>query len=268
MTTELVTAHAGKSHVGSEDVGALYAGALGSGRFAFDVGEGLAVTMTDANTVRIGTGVFLMDGRQVRVKEAESIKVANGSQGAFRRDLVTYTYKRDPSNGNVEEGLWSVLQGTAATKEEEAKAPSYAAGSILDGDLTATVAVAEVSLSGLTPTARLLLPSVASLRTLGDSVSLYNSSYWTVTKVGNLVVVVASGIKTSSDSWASTDCPYVIEEGLRPVRNYYADMTVENGGSHTRQLVVMSNGIIRARNLGSTGSTDNSSGSLVYPIGL
>ncbi|WP_293814639.1 hypothetical protein, partial [uncultured Parolsenella sp.] len=171
MTTELVTGHAGKNHIGSEDVGALYAGALGGGRFAFDVGEGLAVTMTDANTVRIGTGVFLMDGRQVRVKEAESVKVANGSQGAFRRDLVTYTYKRDPSNGNVEEGAWSVLQGTAAAKEEEAKAPDYSAGNILDGDLTATVAVAEVSLSGLTPTARLLLPSVASLKTLGDSVS-------------------------------------------------------------------------------------------------
>ena len=171
MTTELVTGHAGKNHIGSEDVGALYAGALGSGRFAFDVGEGLAVTMTDANTVRIGTGVFLMDGRQVRVKEAESVKVANGSQGAFRRDLVTYTYKRDPSNDNVEEGAWSVLQGTAAASEAEAKAPDYAAGNILDGDLTATVAVAEVSLSGLTPTAKLLLPSVASLRTLGDSVS-------------------------------------------------------------------------------------------------
>lgn len=171
MTTELVTAHAGKNHIGSEDVGALYAGALGSGRFALDVGEGLAVTMTDANTVRIGTGVFLMDGRQVRVKEAESVKVANGSQGAFRKDLVTYTYRRDPSNGNVEEGTWSVLQGTATAKEGEAKAPDYTAGNILDGDLTATVAVAEVSLSGLTPTARLLLPSVASLRTLGDSVS-------------------------------------------------------------------------------------------------
>lgn len=171
MTTELVTAHAGKNHIDSDDVGALYAGALGIGRFALDVGEGLAVTMTDANTVRIGTGVFLMDGRQVRVKEAESVKIANGSQGAFRRDLVTYTYRRDPSNGNVEEGAWSVLQGTAATSEAEAKAPDYVAGNILDGDLTATVAVAEVSLSGLTPTARLLLPSVASLRKLGDSVS-------------------------------------------------------------------------------------------------
>lgn len=198
MTTELVTAHAGKNHIGSEDVGALYAGALGSGRFAFDVGEGLAVTMTDANTVRIGTGVFLMDGRQVRVKEAESVKVANGSQGAFRRDLVTYTYKRDPSNGNVEEGAWSVLQGTAAASEAEAKAPDYVAGNILDGDLTATVAVAEVSLSGLTPTARLLLPSVASLRALGDSVSpvkrqVFNDLIVDGFKRGGCVTVHISG---------------------------------------------------------------------------
>ena len=101
-----------------------------------------------------------------------------------------------------------------------------------------------------------------------QSVSLYNSDYWSVTKVGCLVTVLASNVKTSSDSWALTDCPYVIEESLRPGRNHYADMTVENGGSHTRQLVAMSNGTIRVRNLGSTGSSDNSGGSLVYPIGL
>lgn len=205
MTTELVTAHAGKNHVGSEDAGALYAGALGSGRFAFDVGEGLAVTMTDANTVRIGTGVFLMDGRQVRVKEAESVKVANGSQGAFRRDLVTYTYRRDPSNGNVEEGTWSVLQGRAASKKEEAKAPGYTAGNILDGDLTATVAVVEVSLSGLTPTAKLLLPSVASLKTLGDSVSqaLGDARLRVGTVTRNIIANEDSVVVWSGDAFAS-----------------------------------------------------------------
>lgn len=89
-----------------------------------------------------------------------------------------------------------------------------------------------------------------------------------MTKVGCLVAVLASGIKTSSDSWASIDCPYVIEESLRPGRDHCSNMTVENGGSYTRQLIVMSNGTIRVRNLGSTGSPDNSSGSLVYPIGL
>ena len=267
MTTELVTAHAGKNHVDSEDVGALYAGALGSGRFAFDVGEGLAVTMTDANTVRIGTGVFLMDGRQVRVKEAESVKVANGSQGAFRRDLVTYTYKRDPSNGNVEDGAWSVLQGTAAASEEEAKAPEYVAGSILDGDLTATVAVAEVSLSGLTPTAKLLLPSVASLKTLRGPVSLYETTNWSIVRVGLTVYVRATQIIAEPSEGAT--CPYTIPEGLRPSHAWSAAMVTEYGGAdNSYRLFAMTDGTVRAQSMG--GKTDRKFhfASLSYPIGM
>lgn len=171
MTTELVTAHAGTNHVGSEDVGAMQAATLGAGRYAVELGDNLAVSMDDANTVRIGTGGFFLDGRFVRVSEAETVKVANGSQGAYRKDIVTYTYERDPSGGNVETGTWGVLQGTAAAKEADAKVPEFEAGNVLDGDLKATVAVAEVDLAGLTPTARLLLPSVASLKSLGESVS-------------------------------------------------------------------------------------------------
>lgn len=165
-----MTGHAGRNHVDSEDVGAFYAGVVGKGRYALDVGENLAVTMSDANTVRIGTGLFVMDGRYVRVKDAESVKVANGAQAAYRKDLVVCTYTRDPSNGNVEGVAVSVLQGKAAAKESDAKAPTFEKGDILNGDLKATVALAEVDLAGLTPKARLLLPNVASLKTLGESV--------------------------------------------------------------------------------------------------
>ena len=171
MATELVTAHSGQNHVGSDDIGALYAGALGNGRFALDVGEGMAVSMTDANTLRIGTGGFLFDGRWVRVTDAEEVKIANGTQGAFRKDLVVYTYRRSPSSGNVETGEWAVIQGTAASTETGAVPPEVKQASILDGDLEVQCPVAEVDLSGLTPTARLLLSSVASLKSVGDSVS-------------------------------------------------------------------------------------------------
>lgn len=177
MSTELVTAHAGKNHVESADIGALYAGCFGAGRYALDVGEGLAVSMADANTLHIGTGGFMLDGRWVRVTgTGEDVKVANGSQGSYRKDLVVYTYTRDPSSGNVESGAWGVVQGAAASSESAAVAPTIAEGSILDGDLTAAVAVAEVDLAGLTPTAKLLLPSVASLKSLGDSVSRAQSA--------------------------------------------------------------------------------------------
>lgn len=166
-----MTGHAGRNHVDSEDVGAFYAGVVGKGRYALDVGENLAVTMSDANTLRIGTGLFVMDGRYVRVKDAESVKVANGAQAAYRKDLVVCTYTRDPSNGNVEDVAVSVLQGKAAAKESDAKVPTFEEGDILNGDLKATVALAEVDLAGLTPTARLLLPNVASLKTLRESAS-------------------------------------------------------------------------------------------------
>ena len=172
MSTELVTAHAGQNHVDSADIGELYAGAFGSGRYALDVGERLSVGMTDANTLHIGTGGFIFDGRWVRVTESgEDIKIANGGQGMFRKDLVTYVYSRDPSSGNIESGSWVVVQGEPASTEAAATAPAIDEGSILDGDLKASCAVAEVDVAGLTPTAKLLLPCVASLKAVGDSVS-------------------------------------------------------------------------------------------------
>lgn len=172
MSTELVTAHAGKNHVDSADIGELYAGAFGSGRYALDVGERLSVGMTDANTLHIGTGGFIFDGRWVRVTgSGEDIKIANGGQGMFRKDLVAYVYSRDPSSGNIESGSWVVVQGEPASTEAAATAPAIDEGSILAGDLKASCAVAEVDVAGLTPTAKLLLPCVASLKAVGDSVS-------------------------------------------------------------------------------------------------
>ena len=224
MSIELVTGHAGRNHVDSEDVGAFYAGVVGKGRYALDVGENLAVTMSDANTVRIGTGLFVMDGRYVRVKDAESVKVANGAQAAYRKDLVVCTYTRDPSNGNVEGVAVSVLQGKAAAKESDAKVPTFEEGDILNGDLKATVALAEVDLAGLAPTAKLLLPNVASLKTLGESVSQrwqvpYSSSSITLTRVGGVVMANGNVKFDYSGQNNYTTVSNTIPEGFRPAHD-------------------------------------------------
>lgn len=171
MATEIVTAKAGTNHVDSEDIGALYAGGFGKGRYALDLGNNLKCSMRDANTLVIDTGGIMFDGRFVRVKTAEILTVTNGTQSQYRKDLAVLTYKRDASNNNIETVSWSVLRGTPASSESAAKAPTFTKGSIVDGDATASVAVAEVDLAGLTPTCKLLLPTVASLATLGDSVS-------------------------------------------------------------------------------------------------
>lgn len=264
MSTELVTAHAGQNHVDSADIGELYAGAFGSGRYALDVGERLSVSMTDANTLHIGTGGFIFDGRWVRVTgSGEDIKIANGGQGMFRKDLVAYVYSRDPSSGNIESGSWVVVQGEPASTEAAATAPAIDEGSILDGDLNASCAVAEVDVAGLTPTAKLLLPCVASLKAVGDSVSQFKSSYVRMTvstgciefcRFGRIVVMNMYNVTAKvSGSWGTTLIG-TVPEGFRPneqVRQRCVVSDVDN--SMSNGLWVQQGGAMYIANFGGTG---------------
>lgn len=172
MAFDLITGHAGRNHVDSADMGEAFAGIVGKGRYILDTGEGMACSMTDSNTLTVGTGSMLMDGRIVRNETAATFKIANGTQGQYRHDLACLRYTLDRSNDSIESVEQVVLQGTPATTASEAKDPEYEAGDILSGDLSATVPIARVKLDNLTPTCEAMLDSVASLAALGDSVSL------------------------------------------------------------------------------------------------
>ena len=234
MSTELVTAHAGQNHVDSADIGELYAGAFGSGRYALDVGERLSVGMTDANTLHIGTGGFIFDGRWVRVTgSGEDIKIANGGQGMFRKDLVAYVYSRDPSSGNIESGSWVVVQGEPASTEAAATAPAIDEGSILDGDLKASCAVAEVDVAGLTPTAKLLLPCVASLKAVGDSVShavvTAPANGVTCVSIGRIVIVQLKNISLTGHTGRT-----VCKLPFKPVTEVIGCLNVDSASGYVK----------------------------------
>lgn len=171
MAFELITGHAGRNHVDSADMGEAFAGIVGKGRYILDTGEGMACAMSDSNTLTVGTGSMLMDGRIVRNETAATFKIANGTQGQYRHDLACLRYKLDRSNDSIESVEQVVLQGTPATTADEAKDPDYEAGDILSGDLSATVPIARVKLDSLTPTCEAMLGSVTSLKALGESVS-------------------------------------------------------------------------------------------------
>ena len=171
MAFELITGHAGRNHVDSADMGEAFAGIVGKGRYILDTGEGMACAMTDSNTLTVGTGSMLMDGRIVRNETAATFRIANGTQGQYRHDLACLRYTLDRSNDSIESVEQVVLQGTPATTASEAKDPEYEAGDILFGDLSATVPIARVKLDNLTPTCEAMLGSVTSLKSLGDSVS-------------------------------------------------------------------------------------------------
>lgn len=179
MAFDVVTAKQGKPHVTAEQQAMLHAGMLGKGRYRLDVLNGLACSMTDSNTLTVDTGGLMVDGRWVVNEAQTSFAIANGGQSAFRHDLAVLKIATDASTGitTIEE---KVLQGASAATAAAAKDPAYDAGDLLDG-LTAVVPIARIKLDGLTPTCEALLPSVADLKTLGDSVSrISKSNYWTV----------------------------------------------------------------------------------------
>ena len=187
MAFELITGHAGRNHVDSADMGEAFAGIVGKGRYILDTGEGMACSMADSNTLTVGTGSMLMDGRIVRNETAATFKIANGTQGQYRHDLACLRYTLDRSNDSIESVEQVVLQGTPATTASEAKDPEYEAGDILSGDLSATVPIVRVKLDNLTPTCEAMLGSVTSLKSLGDSVSQIskNPKIYVGTKVVN-----------------------------------------------------------------------------------
>lgn len=267
MAFELITGHAGRNHVDSADMGEAFAGIVGKGRYVLDTGEGMACTMSDSNTLTVGTGSMLMDGRIVRNETAATFKIANGTQGQYRHDLACLRYTLDRSNDSIESVEQVVLQGTPATTADGAKDPDYEAGDILAGDLTATVPIARVKLDDLTPTCEAMLGSVVPLATLGDSVSLYDTKNWGVVRVGMAVYVRATMI--IADPAEGIKCPYVIPEELRPSHAWSAAMVTEYGGAdNSYRLLVMPDGTIKVQSM--SGKTDhkNHFASLSYPIGM
>lgn len=189
MAFELITGHAGRNHVDSADMGEAFAGIVGKGRYILDTGEGMACSMADSNTLTVGTGSMLMDGRIVRNETASTFKIANGTQGQYRHDLACLRYTLDRSNDSIESVEQVVLQGTPATTASEAKDPEYEAGDILAGDLSATVPIARVKLDNLTPTCEAMLGSVTSLKSLGDSVSLTKDVIgWHIFRISGLTI--------------------------------------------------------------------------------
>lgn len=222
MAFDVVTAKQGKPHVTAEQQAMLHAGMLGKGRYRLDVLNGLACSMTDSNTLTVDTGGLMVDGRWVVNEAQTSFAIANGSQSAFRHDLAVLEIATDASTGitTIEE---KVLQGASAATAAAAKDPAYDAGDLLDG-LTAVVPIARIKLDGLTPTCEALLPSVADLKTLGDSVYPVGSIYMST---------VATNPKTllGFGTWERIEDRFLLAAGT----TYKAGAT---GGEATHKLTV------------------------------
>ena len=146
MTVELVTGHAGSAHVSSADVGWMNVGLVGDGKYVLDTGTQFDANVQSANTVTIGIGDAIFEGRHVRVSATENVAIDNGAQGVNRNDIVCIKYEYN-SGTAVETASIAVVKGTAATTAVDPTIPS---GSILEGASTAYMPLWRIPIEGIT----------------------------------------------------------------------------------------------------------------------
>lgn len=142
----LVTGRAPVDHVSSANVGALNAGIVGPGSYVLNYGDNLVATMPTANSITIGTGCVLHNGRQIEVEQPKTLTVQSGTQGQKRNDLVVvrYTLNQD----GTEDGRLVVIKGAAAAGTPVD--PAYKTGSILGGAPVSDMPLYRIELNGIT----------------------------------------------------------------------------------------------------------------------
>ena len=146
MAVELVTGYAGKAHVSSSEDGARQAGTVGTGMYALEtVDEPLKATLENANTVTVGPGDVLINGRHVQLTGSTTFAVPVGTQGQQTSNLLVLRYEI-AEDGT--EGVTAVtLTGEPATSDPQD--PTLATGSILDGDSPVDMPLYRVITTGI-----------------------------------------------------------------------------------------------------------------------
>jgi hypothetical protein len=259
VTIELVDGKAGVAHISSEDKAIIHQAKFSKSDVVFDWGDAFKCSMSSPNRATIGTGCASIQGLDWHITAAESVTISNGSQGVKRNDIICAHYHRDSKTGNELVEL-TVLKGTP--NATTAADPTIPSGKILSGAVDAYMPLWRIPLDGITvgTPVRLFTPKGA----LWDSVTLYNADGFVVIKAGILMLVKFSGA-IGVGSWDAKQCKYVLPEAYRPPIEVNSMCCVTNGQT-ARMLIVQANGIIRAANMGSTGSSQGCVGTVVYPI--
>lgn len=159
MAFEIVDGMTGTKHISSDDLSALNVATIGKADCVLNYGDNFKMTMTNANTATLGTGVGMVGGKRFWNQSATSLTVQSGTQGQKRNDLVVARYAK--TSAGIESITPVVIKGTPTT------------GTAADPEVTANdLKLWRVPLNGISVGEPVkLFEPVASLATLGDSVS-------------------------------------------------------------------------------------------------
>lgn len=159
MAFEIVDGMTGTKHISSDDLSALNVATIGKADCVLKYGDDFKLTMTNANSATLGTGVGMVGGKRFWNQAATNLTVQSGTQGQKRNDLVVARYAK--TSAGIESITPVVIKGTPTT------------GTAADPEVTANdLKLWRVPLDGISVGEPVkLFEPVASLTTLGDSVS-------------------------------------------------------------------------------------------------
>lgn len=159
MSFEIVDGMTGTKHISSDDLSALNIATIGESNCVLNYGDNFKLTMTNANTATLGTGVGMVGGKRFWNQTATSLTVQSGTQGQNRNDLIVARYAK--TSAGIESITPVVIKGTPTT------------GTAADPEVTANdLKLWRVPLDGISVGEPVkLFEPVASLATIGDSVS-------------------------------------------------------------------------------------------------
>lgn len=143
-----VTSAQGKAHVTSANAAHLTAGLLGNGCYVLPIGQKLACTMTDSNTLRVLFGVASVCGRQWEIEgDYEEVNIDNGVPGYNRVDLMVCRIETAPQE-TIE---LKVYKGDETTGTPVV--PGHVEGDLNDGDTVCEMPICSVRVNGINPQA-------------------------------------------------------------------------------------------------------------------
>lgn len=197
MSMKIITGSTGTTHVTSNNDGELNQGIFGSGLVVLNIGESLTATLVDNNTITIGDGDLIMQGRHALIEPGtiETVSIDTGAIGVNRNDLIVSQYDLDIATGHESITL-KVIKGTESSGA--AQDPSYTDGDIRTGDELVQMPLYRVKIEGITITA--VEPLFVPVDPLKDLLTDYSGNV--MFKFGGLVTEaqynsLPSGVKNS-----------------------------------------------------------------------
>ena len=182
-----VTSRQNEDHVTSANAAHLTAGLLGNGCYVLPIGQKLACTMTDSNTLRVLFGVASVCGRQWEIEgDYEEVNIDNGVPGYNRTDLLVCRIETAPQ----ETIALKVYKGEETTGTPVV--PGHVEGDLNDGDTVCEMPICSVRVSGINPQApEMLAKESVDIMALLEELRDYKSQTVGTAKLADLAVTSA-----------------------------------------------------------------------------